>query len=293
MILFKRVGESFKHIEDREWLLLFLETLGVVAGILIAFELNEWGAQRAAAQRQHELLERLFEESEATVAVLRSDRDQMVRISDGERSFATMLIQKNNCPPQSMWQAVDTLPMYPAVTVPSTVYQEIMGSGGLSSIRDIRVRQSVSYYRATLELTQAQNANFRAHVTLPVPTSDGRVTYDFDAAADEPQVARYDTQALCSDHVFRNSIVESVRDHWFIANLRGELADSAIEMCATIGASLERKCVPLFGGPLAGADARLAAKVASRGKRADPKQRLELPSPSASPSAPGAGRARG
>lgn len=28
MILFKRVGESFRHIEDREWLLLFLETLG-------------------------------------------------------------------------------------------------------------------------------------------------------------------------------------------------------------------------------------------------------------------------
>ena len=42
MILFKRVGDSFRHIEDREWLLLVLETLGVLVGILLAFELQEW-----------------------------------------------------------------------------------------------------------------------------------------------------------------------------------------------------------------------------------------------------------
>jgi hypothetical protein len=37
MILFKRVGDSFRHIEDREWLLLCVETLGVLVGILVAF----------------------------------------------------------------------------------------------------------------------------------------------------------------------------------------------------------------------------------------------------------------
>ena len=44
MILFKRVSESFRHIEDREWMLLSLETLGVLAGILIAFELQQWAS---------------------------------------------------------------------------------------------------------------------------------------------------------------------------------------------------------------------------------------------------------
>ena len=68
MILFKRVGESFRKIEGREWALLSLETLGVIAGILIAFELNEWAANRAAAARHHEMMERLFEESEQDVA---------------------------------------------------------------------------------------------------------------------------------------------------------------------------------------------------------------------------------
>ena len=74
MILFKRVGESFGRIEGREWALLFLETLGVVGGILIAFELNEWASRRTESARHRQIMERLFEESEQDVASLRAMR---------------------------------------------------------------------------------------------------------------------------------------------------------------------------------------------------------------------------
>lgn len=53
MILFRRIGQAVSHIEDREWVLLVLETLGVLAGILIAFELQQWGAQRDQAAKHH------------------------------------------------------------------------------------------------------------------------------------------------------------------------------------------------------------------------------------------------
>ena len=39
MILFKRVRDSFRHIEDREWLLLVLETLGVLVFIVVVLRL--------------------------------------------------------------------------------------------------------------------------------------------------------------------------------------------------------------------------------------------------------------
>ena len=136
MILFKRVSESLRHIEDREWALLALETLGVIAGILIAFWLNEWAGRHSAAQQRHERLERLFEESETTVTLLRNDRDQMNSIVDKEKAFATALVHRGECPPEPMWGAVDTLPQYPTISVPSSVYQEIMGAGGLSDIDD-------------------------------------------------------------------------------------------------------------------------------------------------------------
>lgn len=268
MILFKRVSESFRRIEGREWVLLFLETVGVVAGILIAFELNEWSASREAAHRQHQLLERLFDESENTVAILRADRNDMKEIVGRETAFATLLVHRNICPPEPMWKAVDTIPMYPPIAVPSTVYQEIMGSGGLSTIPDRSVRQSVSYYHGILDWVQAQNTNFREHLSLAVSASDPRVTYDLDPSADEPETSHYNIRALCSDHSFRNAIAHSVRNHMIVANLRAELTNSAIEMCATIGATLQRNCSPPFGGALAGPDEKTAAEAVRKTNQA-------------------------
>jgi hypothetical protein len=268
MILFKRVGESFRRIEGREWVLLGLETFGVVAGILIAFALNEWAGQRAAVQKQHELLERLFEESEMTVTGLRDDRDKFNGIVEAERAFATTLVHNNECPPEPMWQAVDTLPMYPSITVPSSVYQEIMGSGGLSGITNTDVRHSVSNFHRQLAWYQKQNDYFRDHLNYPISIGDKEVTYDLDVSKDEPQVSHYDRNALCSDHKFRNGIVDTVRNHIVIAEYHSDLARAGIFMCARIGAALGKPCVPADGA-LSGSDAE-AARIALSPKETHP-----------------------
>ena len=262
MILFKRVSESFRHIEDREWTLLALETLGVLAGILIAFELNEWAGRRATAQKQHQLLERLFEESEATVTVLRSDRDQINDIVAAEKSFATALVHLDQCPPEPAWTAVDTLPMYPSIAVPSSVYQEIISSGGLSSIEDTDVRRSVSRFHALLAYYQAQNDQFRNALHYPISIGDKGVTYDFDSSRAEPQVSHYDRQALCADHKFRNGIADSTRNHVVVASYHEDLARASIFTCARIGSALGKSCMPP-DGQLKGADARAARDALS------------------------------
>ena len=97
MILFKRVGDSFRHIEDREWLLLVLETLGVLVGILLAFELQEWASNRAAAAKHDEMMDRLFEESEQDVGSLRErDADgRMGRTNSLPRRLAAIRRRRN------------------------------------------------------------------------------------------------------------------------------------------------------------------------------------------------------
>jgi hypothetical protein len=262
MILFKRVSESFSRIEGREWVLLALETLGVIAGILIAFELNEWAAGHNAARQRQERLERLFEESQATVTTLRGDRDQMNAIVDAEKSFATMLVHRGECPPEPMWRAVDTLPMYPEISVPSSVYQEIMGAGGLSEINDTNVRRSVSYFHSVLAWTQGQNAFFRERMTNPVSATDPRVRYDFDMSQVEPQVSHYDRAPLSSDQRFRNAIADSTRNHLVVASYHADLVRSAIFMCARIGAAVHKTCKP-GNGALTGADAAAAREAVS------------------------------
>ena len=140
MMLFKRVSDSFRHIEGREWALLCLETLGVLIGILVAFELQEWAGQRADAAKHRQLMERLFDESETDVAVLRSMRGVYQEASATERNFA-VAVSAGKCPDEAAWSAVATVNMYPPLTAPSGVYDELMGAGGLSSIEVIGSRR--------------------------------------------------------------------------------------------------------------------------------------------------------
>lgn len=269
MILFKRVRESFRHIEDREWILLFLETLGVLVGILIAFELQQWGQQRADSAKHHQLMERLFEESEMDVAVIREMRDRLNELLAGEKIFAAGLAA-GQCPPETQWEAVETIGMLPALTAPTSVYQELMGAGGLSSVQRRDVRNSIAVFHGELEWSQQQIAYFRQVKEDPVANRDPRVTITFDPAKGE--VAVFDRRALCADRAFRNMYAANLRQHVVFTSYHQSTLEDAIGMCVRLGDNIGHGCVPTFGGPLKGADADYAAKEVS-------KMRTELAKP--------------
>ena len=259
MILFKRVGTAFQGIEGREWALLSLETLGVVAGILIAFELNEWAGRRSQANRHHEMMDRLFEESQQDVSSLREIRDVMIGFRKNEVEFTTRL-NKGECPPIEMWRAVNTIQMLPSFDVPRSVYQELMGAGGLSSVPDPRVREAIAMFNSNLAWVEGQNDYFRSLRPEPVSLSDRRVRVRLDVEADDPEVTEYDRAALCADQSFRNRMSEATRNHMVVVDYHDIITARAIKMCGVLGASLGRKCEPA-DGPLKGDDAAFLRKA--------------------------------
>jgi hypothetical protein len=263
MILFKRVGDSFRHIEDREWLLLFVETLGVLVGILLAFELQEWASNRAAAAKHQEMMDRLFEESEQDVGSLRDIRDLLLAQSKTEVDFVTQL-SAGKCPPKEMWTAVGTVQMLPSLELPRSVYMELMGSGGLSSIPDPRVRKTIALFNSELAWSEGQIGYFRGQRPDPVPFSDRRIRLRYDPAAEEPEVAEYDRAALCADPAFRNQMVSAARNHRVFASYHDGVTWSAIVMCGALGESIGRRCEPAFGGPLKGKDVETLRKAIER-----------------------------
>lgn len=263
MILFKRLGESFRHIEDREWLLLALETLGVLFGILLAFELQEWASRRSEAAKHQQLMERLFEETEIDISTLRAIRDVLADDMRREQSFAVAL-GNGQCPAAAEWEAVGSLQMLPALTAPTSVYQELMGAGGLSSVERKDVRQSLAQFHGRLDWAQQQVAYFREYRGEPVATSDPRVTVTFDPTKEEPEVETYDRQALCRDHAFKNGIAAATRAHTVFTAYHDDAVKDAISMCIRLGNSLGRNCIPNFGGPLKGDDATWAAKIVAK-----------------------------
>lgn len=263
MILFARVGQAFRHVEDREWLLLTLETLGVLVGILIAFSLQEWGQQRDEAAKHHRLMLRLFEESKDDISAIRLMRDVLKPLVAREQAFAVAL-SKTQCPPAAQFTAVDTLPMMPALTVPTSVYNELMGAGGLASVERKDVRQSLAEFHYDLEWSQKQIEYFRAGRVLALTESDPRVQIRFDPTQHEPEVSSYDAQALCRDHAFKNRVAAATRAHTVLLTyFQGPLED-AISVCVRLADSLGRKCIPEVGGPLTGDDANYASKVTAR-----------------------------
>jgi hypothetical protein len=263
MILFRRVSEAFRKIDDREWLLLSLETLGVLAGILIAFELQEWGERRNEAAKHHQLMERLFEETEDDVASIRFIRNVLKPMVEREQIFATRL-GKGECPADEDFVAVGTLGMMPALTPPDSVYQELMGAGGLSSIARADVRSRLARFHEGVQWSQKQIDYFRALKQDPVPESDPRVNIRFDLSAADPEVQSYDGRTLCRDHRFRNQVATATRQHTVFLNYIQSPLEDAISVCVRLGDALGHRCEPPYDGPLTGNDAKVANEVLAK-----------------------------
>jgi hypothetical protein len=265
MILFRRVGDALRHIEDREWLLLALETVGVLAGILIAFELQEWGQRRNEVAKRHELMERLFEESETDVASIRFMRNILKPMVEREQIFATR-VGRGECPSDEDFQAVTTLGMMPALTPPTSVYQELLGAGGLSSIEREDVRRQLARFHEDLEWSQRQIDYFRTFAVTTDPVSDRNpgVRLRFDSSADDPLKSTFDGRALCRDRTFKNKLATATRQHTVFLHYVQDPLEDAIALCLRLGDSLGHGCTPPYDGPLTGDDAKYAAKVLAK-----------------------------
>lgn len=258
MLLFGRTRKAVREIEPKEWALLAFESFGVLLGILVAFQLNEWASGKKDAARNHQLVERLFEESQVVVAQLRGERDDIKQMTDREAQFATALVRDRTCPPQDAWFAAFTTNMYPAIGVQTSVYDEMMGAGGLSTIPDTRSRENVAIFHSALAWVNSQTDNRREHLIPTVTMDDSRVTAGFEPNAEEPLKVTVDREALCGDKAFRNRVADAVRDHQLVYGSRAELTVLAIKMCNALGAALSRQCEPAWGGPLKDADANVS-----------------------------------
>ena len=260
MILFKRVSSGFQHVEPREWALVTLETLGVLAGILLAFWLNEWAARRDAAAKHHEMMERLLEENETDISVIRDMRDALRDYLKKEQAFAIKLAH-DQCPPDSEFAAVTSLLRLPALSPPRAVHDEMMSSGGLSSISREDVRDKIAQYYGDVEWVQRQIDYFRASAEEPVESDDPRIQIRFDPTPDDLETTEYDGKALCRDQAFKNRIASATRNHTVYVSYFETTLESAISMCVRVADSLGKTCETKHGGPLKGEDAALRDKA--------------------------------
>ena len=233
----------------------------IVIGVLIALGAEQMVEAVHARNQEHQRLERLFEESRTDVTQLRTMRDALGRMTQRETAFAFSL-SHGFCPAEELWDAPVTVNLYPAIAAPTSVYDEVVGAGGLASIKSAEARTAVAEFHAMLQWTASQTDFFRSNRTPPVRLDDPRVTLRFEPHGQDPEVFSFDRAALCSDHGFRNRMIDSVRDHETNYKYRSRLTDRALRMCGTLGHVLGKECTPSDGASLSEADRHVAAGTA-------------------------------
>jgi hypothetical protein len=79
----QRLGAALSHgrarARETDWWAVLVELVVVVVGILIAFELTNWGERRQRAENERELLQRIEEEARGDYAILKTARDDHLK----------------------------------------------------------------------------------------------------------------------------------------------------------------------------------------------------------------------
>lgn len=231
----------------------------VVLGVLIALgaqQLAEWVHWKG---KQHEILERLFNESRYNVGQLK-EFDWVGPEVGREVAFAADLAKGQSCPPLPQWNAILQLTDYPEVSVSSSAYDEVIGSGGLNDVASSQTRDTVAWFHFRLASLQAQTDHLRSIHRQSLIEGDPRVRLSYEPP-DRSGIAGIDREALCGDATFRNRVTFAAIDHAKWSGRLRELTEIAIRACGALGRSVGETCTPAVGPPLTPAERRIAQQA--------------------------------
>jgi hypothetical protein len=140
-----RLQRLTEALRRRDWLGLVLELGVVTLGVLLAFEIEQWGERRARAAEERHFLERLYREYQRGVEELNDviTRNHDKVMSDFQKAFAARR------DPVRLGQYAATNNFGCAAgylrTTPfsDTAFQELVSSGRLSIVRDPELRTRI------------------------------------------------------------------------------------------------------------------------------------------------------
>ncbi|GEM_PF-2572249 len=259
--IWRRTKKAVGSISDGEWALLALESLGVVVGILIAFQLDSWNENRKEARAQAELVERLFDESEQIVASIRTQSEFFADMNRGHQQVAQIWFTGSRCPTSSELASLGTTNFYPALEFDTAAYDEMIGSGGLSRLPSADLRRAVSSFHSEAEAYTSQLEYFRdVNSRREQSQEDEFGAYPLmDPETGAVQIVGQDVSRACGDTDYKLYMYGRIRNFGVMQTQREAMLDSAIAMCRALGEEVGRACGPAEGFDLGEEDPETGA----------------------------------
>jgi hypothetical protein len=161
-----------KHVKDQNWFAVFLDFIIVVVGILIAFQITNWAAERADNARAKTYLQRLGIDMTKDI----TNAQRKLKFWSQVSAYGTLGLdyaETGETNGKSDWQLL--LAFFQAsqldeFTVTDTTYQEMRSAGELSLIKDETLRETLgNYYALSGNYVLTERPRYREHVRGKIP----------------------------------------------------------------------------------------------------------------------------
>lgn len=225
-------------LRARDWLGIGIELAVVVLGILIAFQIDQWGDERKQAREERQFLERLYREYgraiEDLTFVIEKNHDKAM--NDFRKAFAA----RGNPARLQEYSSTHNLGCGAAylrsTPFSDTAFQELVSSGRLNIIRNddlrARIRDLTTEQASLKDRAAAGTAVARDQIAMLDPY------HRFELLADGSSRCYVDWQRLFEDPRAINASVLIYRMHELVRDGRMDLRRMTEEVRAEVGCEL-------------------------------------------------------
>jgi hypothetical protein len=206
-------------LRARDWLGLVLELAVVTIGVLLAFEIEQWGQRRNQARQERDFLERFYVENQASTRELK----ELLEIHHRVISELGAAIRARNDPVKldQMSKRQDfgcKIAYMQTAAYNDTAFNELLASGRLNLISDLELRSLVRQLAASQALGAAVAEHGRMQLPYTLPNLNPYYSLTINEQ-DEP-VCHFDWRALARDPVAVTSVARLVARHRLISDAR-------------------------------------------------------------------------
>ena len=196
-----------RALREQNWTAVGLEFLIVILGVVIGFQVTAWSSERADRETEHIYLTRLHRDMEMSVCRIRRERDNVAEWNGrAQATLNALLLRDQEAVTDTGFELIASTRVQTGSPFRATL-NELINGGRANIITNESLRARIAEADAELQsyadyiqiLVNAQGTFLNeVHSRLrPTPSSVYRITYDFEALAD--------------DDVFLNSLGHALR----------------------------------------------------------------------------------
>jgi hypothetical protein len=225
-------------VRNRDWFGIGIEVAVVTIGVLLAFQIDQWGQDRRQARDERQFLERMWRETGAQIR----ENDWAIQVHARNRRVAFEgLKQAGNQDALAQLAASPAAcfgTSFPGLGYNDTSYEELGASGRLNIISDPELRAALREVAAAQADAVTQLDYSRSQGIPTTEKLEPYINLDFDK--DGNRVCTVNWPALVRDHDARNAAVRSARLHSLLWQKRAYARDVLAKAHNAIACKLEK-----------------------------------------------------